>query len=261
MWSQSSSVVVRLGKGDGTFGPEIALVGADAPSFITISDLDDDGVPDLAAVSQQAPTVSVYHGNGDGTFGSQQNLAVGGMPTTVLATDWNGDGIIDLVATDDSLHLLLGTGKGNFAPVLDCGLTLLTSWGDPSPVPVIGDFDRDGVVDLVSNNNLFLGMQECNFTKKTIFHVVDNVAYSMAAGDFNGDGATDLAVAFAQGIGFLPGDGHGNLGALVKLGDLGDVHKDPQNTTGYAADVNGDGRLDLIVADQDSIRVFLNTCK
>jgi len=261
MRSPSSSIEVRLGKGDGTFGPEIALVGPDTPSFITVADLDGDGAPDLATVSGQAPTVSIYLGSGDGTFGSRKDLAVGATPNAVLATDWNGDGTIDLIATDDYLHLLLGTGKGNFAPVLDCGLSLMTSWGDSSPVPVIGDFDRDGVVDLVSSNRLFLGMQECNFTKQTTVHVVDNVAYWLAAGDFNGDGTTDLAVAYENGIGFLPGDGRGNLGALVKLGDLGDIHKDPRYNTGYAADVNGDGRLDLIVANQDSIRVFLNTCK
>jgi hypothetical protein len=83
----------------------------------------------------------------------------------------------------------------------------------------------------------------------------------MVAADFNGDGTTDLAVAFDNGIGFLPGDGRGNLGTLVKLGDLDAEHAQAVAARGYAADVNGDGRLDLIVANQYSIRMFLNTCR
>jgi hypothetical protein len=254
------TVVARLGKGDGTFGPEIGLAGGAAPSFITIADLDGDGIPDLAGVFDRTQAVSVYRGNGDGSFGSRKDLPVGGLPSAVLATDWNGDGIVDLVATDAYVHLLLGTGNGDFAPTLDCGLNLGAPTGTPNALP-LADFDHDGVVDMVANNTLLLGMHECNFTRATAFTVAYDSVYPMAAADFNGDGTTDLAVAFWDGIGFLPGDGHGNLGALVKLGDLDALHEVPMGTTGYAADVNGDGRLDLVVANRDSIRVFLNTCK
>jgi len=254
------TVVARLGKGDGTFGPEIGLAGGAAPSFITITDLNGNGIPDLIGVFAQTQAVSVYHGYGDGSFGGRKDLPVGGLPTAVLATDWNGDGIVDLVATDDYVHLLLGTGNGNFAPTLDCGLSLGVPTGAPI-APLLGDFDSDGVVDMVVNNSVLLGMHNCNFTRTTAFPIAYDSVYPIAAGDFNGDGATDLAIAFWDGIGFLPGDGHGNLGALVKLGDLDALHEVPMGTTGYAADVNGDGRLDLIVANRDSIRVFLNTCR
>jgi len=261
--SEAITVVARLGKGDGTFGPEIGLAGGAAPTFITLADLDGDGAPDLVGIFDQTQAVAVYRGNGDGSFGSRKDLPVGGSPATVFATDWNGDGIVDLVATDDYLHLLLGKGNGDFASVLDCGVSLLNPeiiMGTPPP-PVLGDFDSDGIVDMVANNTLLLGMHECSVTRATAFPVAYNAAYPIAAGDFNGDGTTDLAVAFSDGIGFLPGDGHGNLGTLVRLGDLDVLHEVPMGTTGYAADVNGDGRLDLIVANRDSIRVFLNTCK
>jgi hypothetical protein len=126
---------------------------------------------------------------------------------------------------------------------------------------VLGDFDHDGFVDLVSNNTLLLGMQDCNFTRQTTLPAPYDTVFPLAAGDFNGDGTTDLAVALWDGVAFLAGDGQGNLGALVEFGNLGPDHEQPDGTTGVAGDVNGDGRLDLVVASRYSIRVFLNTCQ
>jgi hypothetical protein len=259
----AATIVARLGNGDGTFGPEIGLAAGAEPSSIAVADLDGDGKLDLANIAEQGSRLSVYHGNGDGTFSNRQDLVVGGTPRTVTVTDWNGDGIADLLVSDAYIHLLLGTGNGQFAQAIDCGLSLAPL--NLADLPVIADFDRDGIVDLVSNNTVLFGMHECNFTRQATYHVSYNTAYPLAAGDFNGDGATDLAFASWDGIGFLPGDGHGNFGAVVRLGDLDSLVENssiqPDMTSAVAADVNGDGRLDLVVANQISIRVFLNTCK
>jgi hypothetical protein len=162
-------------------------------------------------------------------------------------------------------NLVLGTGNGQFAQAIDCGLSLATGSGPPGQ-PLIADFDRDGIVDLVANDTVLLGMQGCNFTRLVSFPSAYGSALPLTTGDFNGDGSIDIAFASWDGIGFMPGDGRGNFGTVVKLGDLdsyvpNDHPIQPNMTIAVAGDVNGDGRLDLIVANQVSIRVFLNTCR
>ena len=54
---------------------------------------------------------------------------MGGTPRLVTVTDWNSDGIPDLIVSDDYLHIVLGTGNGQFAKALDCGLRTSTETG------------------------------------------------------------------------------------------------------------------------------------
>ncbi|HEX7508780.1 MAG TPA: FG-GAP-like repeat-containing protein, partial [Polyangia bacterium] len=263
--SATSTIVARLGNGDGTFGPEIGLAAGVTPSSIAVADLDGDGKLDLTVISDQGTRLSVYHGDGDGTFSDRQDLVVGAEPArTVTVADWNSDGIPDLVVADLYLyiHVLLGKGQSQFAPAMDCGLGLA------APVPILADFDRDGTIDLVSGNTVLFGMHDCNATRQATYPAADNLAEPLTAADLNGDGVPDVAFSSDDGtgglpaIGYLPADGHGNFGSPVILGDIWDS-KDKYsgvNPNAYAADVNGDGRLDLLVANQSSIIVFLNTC-
>jgi hypothetical protein len=171
-----------------------------------------------------------------------------------------------LVLADDYIHVVFGTGKGQFSQAIDCGLSLATGTGQSGHAPVIADFDGDGLVDLVANNTVLFGMRECNFTRLVDFPTAYFSALPLVAGDFNGDGTPDLVFASWDGVGYLPSDGKGNFGPVVKLGDMdstvpNDHPIQPDYTTAVAGDVNGDGRLDLVVANQISIRVFLNTCR
>lgn len=258
--AQSNVMAVYLGHGDGSFGPALEVLGGVTPAFIVVADLDGDGTLDLATVGAPKQAVTVRLGNGDGTFAAPRDFAVGGTPKHVQVTDWNGDGIPDLVANDTYVHVLLGIGGGDFAPALDCAVTLSAAVSGGG-APVIGDFDQDGVIDLAINNHLLLGMQGCNFTTQTTFQAPFDTANPVTAGDFNGDGATDLVVVFCDGVGYLPGDGHGNLGSMVALAGLDVEHSICGTSTGAAGDFNGDGRLDFMVATGYDVRVFMNTCQ
>jgi hypothetical protein len=258
----ATTIVVRLGNGDGTFGPEIGLAAGDGPSSIVASDVDGDVIPDLVVITGDGTRLSVHHGNGDGTFSEGQDLAMDAAPrSTVQVADWNADGIPDLVVADEYIHVLLGTGQGQFAPVTSCGITLSGAGGGLT-MAILADFDRDGALDLVSSNTVLFGMHDCNASKRVTFHAAYNNAIPLTAADLNGDGIPDIAFASWEGVGYLPSDGQGGFGEPVVLGNFDDPQNraQPDRTNAFTADVNGDGRLDLVVANQISIRVFLNTC-
>jgi hypothetical protein len=83
---------------------------------------------------------------------------------------------------------------------------------------------------------------------------------SVAVADFNGDGNLDIAVAnrSSNDISVLLGKGNGTFATEVKY-SAGTGGPDPDSIV--AADVNGDGKPDLIVADlgTHSVSVFINT--
>ncbi len=83
---------------------------------------------------------------------------------------------------------------------------------------------------------------------------------SVAVADFNGDGNLDIAVAnrSSNDISVLLGKGNGTFATEVKY-SAGTGGPDPDSIV--AADVNGDGKPDLIVADlgTKSVSVFINT--
>lgn len=260
----AATVVVRLGNGDGTFGPELGVAAGEGPSSIVAADLNSDSKPDLVIISGQGTRLSVYPGNGDGTFAEGLDLPMDAAPrSTVSVADWNADGIADQVVADDYLHVLLGKGHGQFATMMSCGVSFMDNRSNGlRPPPILADFDRDDVLDLVSSNTVLFGMHDCNATRRVSYHASYNYAYPLTAADLNGDTVPDIAFASDDGVGYLPSDGQGGFGAPIIIGNMDDSQNRAQSdmTNAFTADVNGDGRLDLVVANQISIRVFLNTC-
>lgn len=144
-------IAILLGKGDGTFAP--AVIYAPGGS-IAVADFTGDGRLDLAVAG--ISSLTILAGNGDGTF----NVAASNGPTVVpdgasLLTilDFNGDGRPDLFAFgyNSAMKLLANKGGGVFS------LQQTLPWSGYNFAFAAGDFNGDGIADLVLENGIMLG--------------------------------------------------------------------------------------------------------
>lgn len=212
----SADVSVLLGNGNGTFQTNADYPlepGANAVS-VALDDVNGDGRSDIIAVGLSGtPAVSVLVGNGDGTFQPYVNFGTGNQAAAVTSGDLNHDGKTDIVVAEDFnnadvVGILLGNGDGSFQAVQ----TFSTAPGPRSVVIV--DVDGDGNQDVVTANDsgptleatvsILRGNGDGTFQGQ-VAYAAGAEPWSVATGDFDGDGRPDLAVAdlSSQGVSIL----------------------------------------------------------
>ncbi|MBI4822054.1 MAG: VCBS repeat-containing protein [Deltaproteobacteria bacterium] len=216
---EGESILVLLGRGDGTFRPAREFPVSRAPVAIGQGDFDGDGLLDLAIAHQASDTVSIVEGDGSGGFRTGEQYVVPNKPNDVAAADLNGDGRFDIVTMDDlastSSVLLSTTDSERFeAPVTYRG-------GFAPDSLLLGDFSGDHVIDLVlgthqTENVLILnGDGDGVFGPARPFTLGFSV-YALGSGDLDDDGRLDLVMVDSSDaplrIGF--GDGAGGIAAV-----------------------------------------------
>ena len=206
------TVTVLLGNGDGTFSMLSPIpVGAE-PYGLAAVDLNHDQILDLVAANSSggedySGSLTVLRGVGDGTFVPQPEITSGTFNDPVVIavgkgpTDLNGDQNPDLVVVNDygdSLSVLLGKGDLTFQ---DAVALNLSEFSLPEGA-VVGDFNGDGIPDIASSAGLqdkvwvFVGQGNGDFAAPVDFALPENSnPWGVAAGDFTGDGKSDLALA------------------------------------------------------------------
>ena len=249
----TDTVGVLLGNGNGTFqAQQTYAVGID-PVGLTVADVNGDGIPDIIVAnytSGSPGSVSVLLGNGNGTFQAQQTFATGHGPDSVVAADLNGDGKTDIIVAnfaDNTLGVLLGNGDGTFQPQ-----QTITVGMAPSAVTV-ADVNADGIPDLVvANENdddvgVLLGNGNGTFVPQVTYSSGSSFTNAVAVADVNGDGKPDLLLSNAgtHSEGVLLGNGDGSFQSQTTFAVAAGAV--PYSIT--AADVNGDGKLDLVYAN------------
>ena len=259
-----------LGAGMG-FTPSFAAqqtfgTGGDDPYSVTAADINGDGKPDLIIANAGDHTVSVLlnttaPGATTPSFATPQTFASGGQPYSVVAADVNGDGKPDLIVAnfDNTVSVLLNTtAPGAVSPSFAAQQSFAT--GNVPISVTAADVNGDGKPDLIvansSDNTVSVllnttapGATTPSFATQQTF-ATGNVPFSVTAADINGDGLPDLIVS----------NGSGNtVSVLLNTTAPGATTPSFANQQTFAtgnfpfsvtaADVNGDGKPDLIVAN------------
>ena len=217
--SETSGFDVVLSKGDGSYrAPVFHTASPGGVIAVLIADLNGDGKLDVLARADDPNGFLIFFGKGDGTFRTPVSYhftwIVGHLNWdigTIKAADVNHDNKTDLILTTE-----------DFGDTYAANLHMLLANGN-------GSF-RDGpTIDDINGPE-------------------NNGEVGLYTGDFDGDGKVDIALALGNddGSGFYfrirYGDGTGNFSQPYDVADLSPFYA-------IAADVNGDGKTDLVATN------------
>ena len=248
-----------------------------APYAVAAADASGDGRPDLVVANYSGNTVSVLFnttapGATSVSFSAQKSFATGTQPYCVSATDLNGDGKPDLVASNvgsDSVSVLLNTTVPGAATPSFADQQTFATESQPYCVAA-ADVNGDGATDLLTANiasnsvsvllnTTVTGTASLGFAAEQDFATL-NAPRGVATADVNGDGRADV-IATCSGVGYAS--------VLLNTTAAGATAPSFASQLGFAvgtnpqavamADLNGDGRPDMLVGAPGGLAVRLNT--
>jgi len=244
--------------GPGPGMPVAYATGGTMLKGLAAQDVLGDSRRDLITIARSDGSVRVLPGRGGGTFAGPVSLTAGDDPFQAAAGDVNGDGIPDLLVIGhlvNAFYLRLGEGGGQFAPAVRYPLR---NHGNRL---VVADLNADGFADVVASHDgsgqpiyvtAFLGSASGELRQAWELGTPYFTTTGIAAGDFDGDGKTDVAIATSDNraaVLVLKGLGTGEFAAPLALPPLATSPDVSDGTRAIAAgDLNGDGLDDIVVA-------------
>jgi hypothetical protein len=248
----ANSVTVLRRQGNG-FSRQDYPTGL-GPMGVAAADLDNDGHAELITAHELGNSVGIRRWlPGSNDFGPEVSYAVGSAPVSVAAGDLDGDGFQDLAVAhfgSNKVRVLRDPLEAVLPEAFDYDV------GSGPFSVAIGDFNADGRLDFATANNTdntltvrirtggIDSLKTSSFLRQDL--ATGTGPRSVAAGDFDGDGAEDLVVG-ENSSGTVSVFMYSKASSLMLPG-VGYAVSPFVNAVA-TGDVNGDGRLDVVTAN------------
>ena len=244
-----------------------SLATGTLPTEIVAGDLTGDGNSDLVVLDAGDGAAALYHGDGIGGFAGNYHIPLGLGASDIALANVDGSGHLDLVVTNQATGLVTvfpGTGAGAgifgapstypagagpYALDLSADGTTSTVTSDEATAGVaIGTFTQNGAPSLATidpGTNTFevLAGRGGGAFANPVGFLTSTPATVVRAAEFTGDGLSDLAVLGSDGVTIYLSDRAGRFRSSTPSY----VGPDPTGLT--VADVNGDGKPDLLIGN------------
>jgi len=239
---------------------QITLTTGKGPGSVEIADFNKDGQPDIVVANADDHNATVFLNEGKNKFSiaTGSPFFVDSFPNDIAIADFNKDNNLDLaIANNETKHLsvLLGNGKGgfHFSPSSPFRLNVKPHTHSVAA----GDFNNDGNTDLLTESwqvdsvVVIFGNGQGNFNSPQYFKVGKRPYQRVRTADVNNDGFPDIITTNLEGnnCSVLLCDGKGNF--IQANGSPFPCGNAPFGVT--IADVNADGKADIIIADAPTI--------
>ncbi len=198
------SMTMRLGNGDGTFGPVVLLPAATSPDLANVSgiacgDIDNDNDLDLMVANNATDDMSVYINNGVAGFSAALRAGIYYGARSPIFADFNGDGHCELAALADlppsgfqsALVILQGTNSG--LRTAGTGTVLL---GTPQEATAAAPRLRAAPNPFGQTTNFTFALPRAGAATVTVYNVLGQVVARPFSGALT---AGAHSVAFAKG--------------------------------------------------------------
>ncbi|CAF3165707.1 unnamed protein product [Rotaria sp. Silwood2] len=261
----ADSISIFLGYKNGSFTTQLTyLTGYRSwPSWITVGDFNRDKRLDIATSNFNMNNVGILLGCGNGSFHPVTTFSTGdgSSPLFVEARDFNDDGILDIAVANygtSDIVVLFGFGDGSFL----LGNAYRAGRGSAPCALAIGDFNNDFRLDIAVVNEkssyirILLGYGREFYAGVTSYNMgFGSQPYSVAIGDLNNDGRSDIVVANygTHNISILLGRSHGVFDTIATYST--GVGSAPYSVS--VADFNNDNQSDIVVTNSETDNIVI----
>jgi hypothetical protein len=246
---------VLIGDGQGGLDRPTLLEIGDQLFGVALAELNGDQKLDAVVTDAGDSQLIVLHGDGAGAFTKAASYPAGNGVNSVELADFTGDGRLDVLTGNNAggdVSIFTGLSDGSFSRPRNFSTPLRTY------AATSGDFNHDNLRDIVAVHS-DPSAADILYARPGGYEAIESLveiasAAGVAVGDITGDASPDLVVSSGEGgeVALLPSTpASGGFGARqtiaegVKSGAL------------RLADLNHDGRLDVITTDVEQPDLFV----